>query len=170
MVSAWYVSIDSIKPEALAAAKSRPLPWETAMERELGRQTMTTGTPIESRRVTLAIRVMPITGASRQPRRTVSSGVIVRWVPARKVLATTAAPGLAAKPVRPPDDHAPRDDAGDVLGQPVPDLVRKRKREHPLRLALGKSGQLTLQLVVFDQLRAFTVGAHEPELAGGTAN
>jgi hypothetical protein len=46
MRSACQDSTDSISPEARAAARVGPLPWETARERELGRQTITTGMPM----------------------------------------------------------------------------------------------------------------------------
>ena len=62
MRSAWKLSIDSMMPETLAAARLKPLPWDTETERELGRQTMTTGIPTLSRPVTLATLVMPMTG------------------------------------------------------------------------------------------------------------
>ena len=67
-------------------ARSAPFPCATATERAFGRQTMTTGMPIESSPVTFATRVMPITGAYLQARSTVCSGGTVRWVPARKSL------------------------------------------------------------------------------------
>ena len=80
-------------PEALAAASVSPLPCDTATDRELGRQTMTTGTPIRSRPVTLATRVMPSAGSNGCRRATVSSGDTARCVPSRKRL--TPPPSLA---------------------------------------------------------------------------
>ena len=78
MRSAWYSSIASIAPDALAASKVRPLPWETASERELGLHTMTTGTPIRSNPVTLAMRVMPIRARYGCTRASVLAGSTVR--------------------------------------------------------------------------------------------
>ena len=65
MCSACQSSTASITPEALAAASVSPLPCETATERAFGRQTITTGTPVRSRPVTLAMRVMPMAGEQR---------------------------------------------------------------------------------------------------------
>ena len=41
-------------PDALAAARSTPFPWETESERPFGRQTITTGMPMTSRPVITA--------------------------------------------------------------------------------------------------------------------
>ena len=51
--------------------------------REFGRQTITTGMPMESKPVTLATRVIPITGSKPRNLATVSSGGPSRWVPNR---------------------------------------------------------------------------------------
>ena len=67
----------------MAAQMSRPLPWETATERELGRTTITTGTPMQSRPVTSAIRVMPMLAINGRTRSTVSRGETRRCVPSR---------------------------------------------------------------------------------------
>ena len=81
MRSACQVSTDSMTPDALAASRSRPLPCETAIEREFGRKTMTTGMPMRSSPVTLAILVMPISAMNGRALFSVSAGSIVRWVP-----------------------------------------------------------------------------------------
>src|SRR5882724_595754 len=86
-----------MSPEARADARSSPLPCETESERALGRQTITTGMPIESSPVTSATRVIPRTGSSRERRAAVASGATVRWVPARKALGT-GPPGPESRP------------------------------------------------------------------------
>src|SRR4051812_19172249 len=83
--------MDSISPDACAAAKVTPLPCETATERALGRYTATTGIPIRSRPVKLAMRVMPINPIHVFIRATVSVGEVVRWVSCRKALGTFGA-------------------------------------------------------------------------------
>src|SRR5437867_10179842 len=83
MVSAWYSSAASIKPDARALSRSIPFPCETATDRELGLQTMTTGIPIESNPVTFATRVIPITGARRSTRLSVSLRLADLCVPRR---------------------------------------------------------------------------------------
>ena len=70
-----------MRPDTFAAARSKPLPWATAMEREFGRHTMTTGIPIKSNPVMLATWVMPICGSSGVSRASVSAGDTVRCVP-----------------------------------------------------------------------------------------
>ena len=98
MRSAWYSSTASITPDALAASRVRPLPCETASEREFGRHTMTTGMPIRSSPVTLAIRVIPM-------RRQVglhageSRGGIDRPVGAATIGLETGAGGLCSRTV-----------------------------------------------------------------------
>jgi hypothetical protein len=69
--------------DALADARSRPLPWDTASAREFGRQQNATGMPMQSRPVTSATRVMPIAGNSGAMRSSVRAGLTVRSVPAR---------------------------------------------------------------------------------------
>src|SRR5437773_4147143 len=86
MVSAWYSSAASIKPDARALARSIPFPCETATDRELGRHTITTGIPTESKPVTLATRVIPMMGAKRITHFNVCSTVCDRCVPCRKTL------------------------------------------------------------------------------------
>src|SRR5690349_21620302 len=75
-----------MRPEAFAARRSALFPCDTAIERELGRTTMMTGMPMQSRPVTLAMRVIPITGMNGHPRASGSAGVMDRCVPWRKVL------------------------------------------------------------------------------------
>ena len=65
---------------------------ETETERDLGRQTMTTGIPIRSSPVTFAIRVTPMTGRNGRTRARVSSGGTSLWVLPVKPL-RVAAPG-----------------------------------------------------------------------------
>src|SRR5215469_13851136 len=89
MVSAWYSSMASINPDTRALARSIPFPCDTATERELGRHTITTGIPIESNPVTLATRVIPVTGARRSARFSVSSRLADRCVPRRKTFSVT---------------------------------------------------------------------------------
>ena len=50
-----------------------PLPWKTAVDREFGRHTMTTGMPARSRPVRLAMRVMPKLDLNGNIRANVSS-------------------------------------------------------------------------------------------------
>src|SRR5262245_61663463 len=66
--------------------RSALFPCDTAIERELGRTTITTGMPMQSRPVTLAMRVIPITGMKGHTRASVSAGVMERCVPWRYVL------------------------------------------------------------------------------------
>ncbi len=68
----------SITPEARAAASVTPLPWESDSERELGRHTITTGMPMQSRPVTSATRVIPNGLKCRDIRMNVSSAERVR--------------------------------------------------------------------------------------------
>src|SRR5215813_375435 len=89
MVSAWYSSVASISPDTRALARSIPFPCDTATDRELGRLTMTTGMPTESSPVTFATRVIPITGARRSTRLSVSSRLADRCVPRRKTFSVT---------------------------------------------------------------------------------
>ena len=89
MVSAWYSSTASINPDARALARSIPFPCDTATDRELGRHTITTGMPTESNPVTLATRVIPITGARGSARFSVSSRLADRCVPRRKTFSVT---------------------------------------------------------------------------------
>src|SRR5437660_3769027 len=90
MVSAWYSSAASIKPDARALARSIPFPCETATDRELGRHTITTGIPTESNPVTFATRVIPITGARRSTRLSVSLRLADLCVPRRNAFSVTA--------------------------------------------------------------------------------
>jgi hypothetical protein len=56
-VTLGVVTLDGLhQPDAFAAQRSRPLPWETATERALGRTTTITGMPMRSRPVTFATR------------------------------------------------------------------------------------------------------------------
>src|SRR6266404_4119097 len=82
--------MDSITPEALAASRSIPFPCDTAMEREFGRHTMTTGMPTLSSPVTLAILVMPMTGSNPRTRSSVCWGAIRRCVPRQNVFLAAA--------------------------------------------------------------------------------
>ncbi len=76
-------SMLSMTPDALAAARSSPLPSDTVTDREFGRHTVTTGRPMTSSPVISATRVMPMTGKKRRTDSSVSSGETIRWVPAR---------------------------------------------------------------------------------------
>ena len=66
------------RAEAVAAIKSSPFPWETANDLAFGLVTMTTGTPMRSRPVTSAVRVMPMRGMSGRILSTVSAGETTR--------------------------------------------------------------------------------------------
>src|SRR5207244_10016767 len=86
---AGYHSAASINPDARALARSIPFPCDTATDRELGRQTMTTGIPTESNPVTFATRVIPITGARRSTRLSVSLRLADLCVPRRNDFSVT---------------------------------------------------------------------------------
>jgi len=64
----------------MAESSDSPFPWETATDRELGRETMITGRPIRSRPVTLATRVIPICAKCGRTRAIVSAGGMLRCV------------------------------------------------------------------------------------------
>src|SRR5262249_22305099 len=79
-----------------------PLPWNTASEREFGRQATHTGMPSVSRPVILPRRVIPMRAARGRTRASVSSGATVRWVPRRKTLSAPSAGLIAACTVSSP--------------------------------------------------------------------
>jgi len=83
MFSAWKFSTDSMSPETLAAVRSSPFPCDTATEREFGRMTATTGTPITSSPVMFAMRVMPMRAIMGFTRSSVASGERLRCVPSK---------------------------------------------------------------------------------------
>src|SRR5438270_9808866 len=102
-----------------------PLPWETASERALGRTTITTGIPIKSRPVTLAMRVIPMRGMSSRTRATVSAGSTVLWVPALKRLGPRSpAAGQIAGPVMPIGSASHLDYDAQHHGAPLGVLVK----------------------------------------------
>jgi hypothetical protein len=70
-------------PDAFAASRSTPLPWKTALDRAFGRHAMTTGTPMRSSPVRLAMRVTPNFGSNGWRRAIVSAGDVLRCVPRR---------------------------------------------------------------------------------------
>ena len=82
----FRIGFDALSEEgevAFAEAMSRPLPCDTATDREFGLTTITTGMPIRSSPVTLAILVMPKSLISGVSRSNVWAGVTVRCVPAK---------------------------------------------------------------------------------------
>src|SRR3984893_78428 len=177
IVSAWYTSIDSIRPDALAAERSSPFPCETAIDRALGLHTMTTGTPTVSSPVTFAMRVMPMIGARRSPRSRVSSGGSVRWVPARNALRAPApvtdspvSDVLVGLPLARRTRSAKENDArGDLEVQFVPQYIldaRWQPGKFPMarlvKLAVYVLGDILLQLH-FDRL--IGIISHEKEPA-----
>ena len=68
---------------------STPFPLNTALDRALGRQTITTGMPVRSNPVTLAMRVIPNAAANVLTRATVSSGGTLRRVSGQYVTPTS---------------------------------------------------------------------------------
>ena len=80
--------------DALAASRSHPFPWDTKIDREFGRHTITTGMPTVSSPVTLASRPVPMTARNRRMRATVSLDCATRWVPPRNPFSVQAPPPL----------------------------------------------------------------------------